>query len=119
MSGRLGVGASRVVRNEAESDIILGADAGLRHEADAHRDQPRYRRRVSPRFLARVLDLGFLGVLVAWSQVDVWAPQITTPNHMVGDSRVLSAASFAAGLALLARRRWPLATLVSVFGLLS
>jgi len=66
-----------------------------------------------------VLDLGFLGVLVAWSQVDVWAPQITTPNHMVGDSRVLSAASLAAGLALLARRRWPLATLVSVFGLLS
>jgi hypothetical protein len=28
MSGRLGVGASRVVRNEAESDIILVADEG-------------------------------------------------------------------------------------------
>ncbi len=82
-------------------------------------DQARYRRCVNARILGRVLDLGFLAILVAWSQADVWAPQITTPNHMVGDSAVLSAAALAAGLALLGRRHWPLATIVSVFALLS
>lgn len=66
--------------------------------------------------LGRVIDLGFLAVLEAWAQLDVWAPQITTPNHMVGDKLVLSASAVAAGLALLARRRWSLATLAVVLG---
>jgi len=73
---------------------------------------------VRGRTFLRVLDLGFLAILVAWAQADVWAPQITTPNHMVGDSRVLSVTALAAGLALLARHRWPLACAASVFGLL-
>src|SRR5207302_8638178 len=45
--------------------------------------------------------------------------QITSPNHMVGDKVVVSGASLAAGLALLARRRWPLATIATVLGALS
>jgi signal transduction histidine kinase len=79
----------------------------------------RYRRVVRARTLVRAVDLGFLAILVAWAQADVWAPQVTTPNSMLGDSRVLSITALAAGLALLARRRWPLASAVSVFGLLS
>ncbi|HEV2028231.1 MAG TPA: sensor histidine kinase [Candidatus Dormibacteraeota bacterium] len=78
----------------------------------------RYGRPVRGRTFLRVLDLGFLAILVAWAQADVWAPQITTPNHMVGDSRVLSVTALAAGLALLARHRWPLECAASVFGLL-
>jgi signal transduction histidine kinase len=69
--------------------------------------------------LGRVFDLGFLAVLVAWAQADVWAPQVTTPNRMLGDSWILSLTALAAGLALLGRRRWPLASAASVFGLLS
>lgn len=81
--------------------------------------EARYRRPMPARVLGRILDLGFLAVLVAWAQADIWAPQITAPNHMVGNRWVLSAMSLAAGMALLARRRWPLATTTSVLALLS
>ncbi|MDQ6794506.1 MAG: hypothetical protein M3067_06760, partial [Chloroflexota bacterium] len=57
----------------------------------------------------RLLDLALLTVVIGWAQLDVWAPQVTTPNHMVGDARVLSASYLIAGLTLVVRRRWPLA----------
>ena len=82
-----------------EGDISLVADDDSATRLMPRRALARYRRRVDRRFLARVLDLGLLGTLVGWSQLDVWAPQITTPNHMVGDRWVLSAASLAAGAA--------------------
>jgi len=71
---------------------------------------------VSLAALGRVVDFGFLALLEVWAQLDVWAPQITAPNHMVGDKPVLSAAALAAGLGLLGRSRWPLATTAVVLG---
>lgn len=76
-------------------------------------------RNVNARTVARILDLGFLAVLLAWAQSDVWTPQLTTPHYIAGNKAVVSAASLAAGLALLARRRWPLATIGAVLGALS
>jgi len=58
---------------------------------------------VRARIPLRILDLGFLAILVAWAQADVWAPHVTTPNHMVGDSRVLSVTALGAGLAVRSR----------------
>jgi hypothetical protein len=119
MSWKLGAGVLHVVRPRADDGVIPVADQESLAGLMLLPNPTRCRRPVNARLVARVLDLGLLAVVIGWSQLDVWAPQITTPNHMVGDSRVLSAASLAAGVALLGRRRRPLATLVLVLGILS
>lgn len=66
------------------------------------------------RLLGQVLDVALVAVLAAWSQADVWAPQVTQPNQMLGARAVLSAAAAVAAVALLARGRSPLLVVATV-----
>jgi signal transduction histidine kinase len=103
--------------------LSAGDDFGaaeINRGADAPKAAPRYVGRVSGRWIGRAARLGDLGLAVGLAllaQVEIWWPGgFIGTGPIEGDKVILVPTAMAMTLPLAFRRRWPLATLLVVFG---